>query len=224
MDLYTQIPQNFKMVLFIGASGAGKNSIAIRLIEENINCKFPISACTKEKTEKDIEGVDYYFMTKSEFKRKERDGEFVETNEFRGPLKKAGEEGDWYGTLVSEIKRIHEEGCILVKDMDINGAILFKKILGGNCLTIFINATEEERRQRIINRKRVLSPEETEERVRFGNIEQDLATTGVQRSFIDHFVENNDGKQAEVFQEVQNHYLNFLKRIEIQSNDSLQSV
>jgi guanylate kinase len=215
MDVYSQIPQNLKMILFIGASGAGKNSIAKRFIEENSNCRFPISACTKEKTEKDIEGVDYYFMSKSEFKRKERAGEFVETNEFRGPLKKAGEEGDWYGTLFSEIVSIHEQGNIIVKDLDINGAILFKKILKDNCLTIFITATEEERRQRIINRKRVLSEAETIERVMFGNIEQDLATIGLQRVFIDHFIENSNGKQEEVSQEVQRHFLNFLKKFKL---------
>ncbi len=208
MDVYSQIPKDLKVIDFSGASGTGKGTYSGMLIDFMPDkFSFSVSATTRPKGKKEIEGFNYYFKEVEEFKRMIKREEFVEYNEYRSSNKVAT--GVFYGTLLSEIIRIHKEGKIAVLDTEINGMLSVKKLFGKNCLSIFLCASEEEREKRIRARGRD-SEEDIVRRVKFGTVEQELAKNGTYGSSIDYRIENPNGKQEEVFEEIKNNVLKFL--------------
>ena len=56
-----------KCIIICAPSGAGKTSITKYLLAQDLNLKFSISACNREKRENETDGVDYYFLSTEEF-------------------------------------------------------------------------------------------------------------------------------------------------------------
>ncbi len=119
-----------KAIIVCAPSGAGKTTIVQSLIEAFSNVfSFSVSATTRTKRGEEINGKDYFFISESDFSDKLAHGEFVEHQNNYGKL---------YGTLVSEIERIHKEGKIPLFDVDVRGAVNLKKYFGDNGLVVFI--------------------------------------------------------------------------------------
>lgn len=122
-----------KLIIFSAPSGSGKTTIVKYLAKNNSNLVFAISACTRDKrgrTEKD--GVDYYFLTPEEFKTKIDNNEFVEWEEVY--------DGAFYGTLISELERIWNEGNHVLLDLDVKGGMNVKKYYGDSTLAVFVRS------------------------------------------------------------------------------------
>jgi guanylate kinase len=120
-----------KAIIFSAPSGSGKTTIVKHLLENNADLGFSISASTRDRrgrTEKN--GKDYYFLSPSEFKNKIDANEFIEWEEVY--------EGNFYGTLKSEIDRIWASGKNVVFDVDVKGGINLKKYFGDKALAIFV--------------------------------------------------------------------------------------
>jgi guanylate kinase len=135
-----------KVIIFSAPSGSGKTTLVKNLLKDNPDLGFSISASTRDKrgrTEQD--GKDYYFLSPEEFKLKIDRDEFVEWEEVY--------EGNFYGTLKSEIQKFWNEGQNVVFDVDVKGGISLKKYFGGDALAIFVKAPSEDvLRQRLIDR------------------------------------------------------------------------
>ena len=119
-----------RMILFTAPSGAGKTTLVKHLLEEYDFLGFSISATTREKREHEVDGEDYYFLTKEEFEEKKENGEFIEWEEVY--------EGQYYGTLKSEVDRIWAEGNHAIFDIDVKGATAIKSLYGDQCLAVFV--------------------------------------------------------------------------------------
>jgi len=120
-----------KAIIISAPSGSGKTTIAKSLLANNSDLKFSISACTRSQREgKEVNGIDYYFITNDEFQKNIRDDKFIEWEEVY--------EGMYYGTLKSEVKRIWSEGKHILFDVDVKGGIKLKEYFGDNALAIFI--------------------------------------------------------------------------------------
>lgn len=120
-----------KAIIFSAPSGSGKTTIVKHLLEKNSDLGFSISASTRDKrgrTEKD--GKDYYFLGPEEFKKKIDNDEFIEWEEVY--------EGNFYGTLKSEIERIWKAGKNVIFDVDVKGGLSLKKYFGDKALAIFV--------------------------------------------------------------------------------------
>lgn len=120
-----------KAIIFSAPSGSGKTTIVKHLLANNPNLGFSISASTRDKrgrTEQD--GKDYYFLSPEEFKKKIDNNEFVEWEEVY--------EGNFYGTLKSEIERLWQQGKDVIFDVDVKGGINLKKYFGENALAVFV--------------------------------------------------------------------------------------
>ena len=134
-----------KMFVFTAPSGAGKTTVVKHLLANYNNLGFSISATTRTKRAGETDGVDYYFLTAEEFKKKIGQNEFVEWEEVY--------ENQFYGTLKSEVERIWNEGKILVFDIDVRGATNIKKFFGDQCMAVFIRPPSfEVLKQRLIDR------------------------------------------------------------------------
>jgi guanylate kinase len=120
-----------KAIIFSAPSGSGKTTIVKYLLQHNPDLGFSISASTRDRRGRTEEhGKDYYFLTPAEFKNKIDNDEFIEWEEVY--------EGNFYGTLKSEIERIWAQNKNVVFDLDVKGGINLKKYFGERALAVFV--------------------------------------------------------------------------------------
>ena len=120
-----------KAIIFSAPSGSGKTTIVKHLLEKNPDLGFSISASTRDRRGRnEAHGKDYYFLTPDEFKKKIDGNEFVEWEEVY--------EGNFYGTLKSEIERIWSGGRNVIFDVDVKGGINLKNYFGDRALAVFV--------------------------------------------------------------------------------------
>ena len=132
-----------KVIILSAPSGAGKTTIVKELIRQLPNLEFSVSATTREKRKNEEHGKDYYFLTEEEFDKHIKEGDFVEYEEVYKGLR--------YGTLISEITRIWNNGHHVVFDVDVKGGMSLKRYFGDKALLLFImppSIEELERRLR----------------------------------------------------------------------------
>jgi guanylate kinase len=126
-----------KAIIFCAPSGSGKTTLVKHLLKNNSDLGFSISASTRDKrgrTEQD--GKDYHFLTPDEFKEKILHNEFIEWEEVY--------EGNYYGTLKSEIERVWAEGKNVIFDVDVKGGLNLKKYFREKALAIFVKVPSME--------------------------------------------------------------------------------
>lgn len=122
---------NGKLIIFSAPSGAGKTTIVKRLLQTYADrIAFSISASTREPRGNEVQGKDYYFISKEEFLHRIAKKEFVEFEEVYS--------GTFYGTLRSEIERIWNQGKAVIFDIDVIGGLHLKRKFGENALAIFV--------------------------------------------------------------------------------------
>lgn len=119
-----------KAIIITAPSGAGKTTIVKHLLSKFSQLQFSVSACTREKREGEIDGVDYYFITENEFKNKIAGNEFIEWEEVYA--------GNFYGTLKSDVERIWQNNGVVIFDVDVIGALNLKKYFGDKAIAVFI--------------------------------------------------------------------------------------
>lgn len=133
------------LIVLAAPSGAGKTTIAHRLLKEFPMMRFSISATTRPKRPKEQDSIDYYFMTKDEFQQKIENNELAEYEEIFG---------NFYGTLRSEIDKAKKQNKLLLFDIDVKGALSLRKAYPEDTLLIFISPPtieELEKRLRLRN-------------------------------------------------------------------------
>jgi len=134
-----------KILIITAPSGAGKTSITHFLMNEFPVLSFSISAATRTPRANEKDGVDYYFISMEEFKKKIKEKEFAEWEMVY--------EGKYYGTLKSELKRIWLLGKVPVLDIDVKGALHVKQQYPENTLSLFIEPpTVDALKERLISR------------------------------------------------------------------------
>jgi guanylate kinase len=133
-----------RLVVISAPSGAGKTSIVKAILARNAGMRFSVSATTRPRREHEVEGVDYYFLTREEFLRRVAAGEFAEWQEIYG---------DCYGTLRSEIERGLQAKNDLLFDLDVKGALSIGELYP-EALLIFIEPPSvESLRERLRDRR-----------------------------------------------------------------------
>lgn len=126
-----------KAIIFSAPSGSGKTTIVKHLIQHFPNLGFSISACTRDKRGRnEVHGKDYYFLTPDEFKKNIDAGNFIEWEEVY--------EGNFYGTLKSEIERLWSEGKHVIFDVDVKGGLSLKEFFKEKALAVFVKVPSME--------------------------------------------------------------------------------
>lgn len=105
-----------KLFIVSGPSGSGKSTIT-KKVRDILNIPLSISATTRSPRKGEVNGVDYYFISKEEFERKIENGEFFEY---------ANVHGNYYGTLVEVVQKNLDEGKNVILEIDVQGGIIAK--------------------------------------------------------------------------------------------------
>ena len=136
-----------KLLIFSAPSGSGKSTIIGWLMEHHpeLNLAFSISCTSREPRGTEQDGVEYFFITAEEFRRRIEAGEFLEYEEVY--------ENRFYGTLKSQVERQLKAGQNVVFDVDVKGGVNIKKYYGDKALSVFIQPPSvEELRRRLLAR------------------------------------------------------------------------
>ena len=119
-----------KILIVSAPSGSGKSTIINYLMQRIENLHFSISATSRAPRGKEQDGVEYFFLSPEEFRKKINNGEFLEYQEVYA--------GRYYGTLKSQVDSQLARGENVVCDVDVLGAQNIKKIYGDKALSLFI--------------------------------------------------------------------------------------
>ena len=135
-----------KVLIFTAPSGSGKTTIVRHLLEKFDFLGFSVSATTRDKRPHEVDGKDYYFISKDDFSKKIKNKDFIEWEEVY--------QDQYYGTLKSEVNRVWDEGKHIVFDIEVKGATNIKKIYKDQALAVFIRVpTLQELVRRLKSRK-----------------------------------------------------------------------
>lgn len=158
-----------KLIIFSAPSGSGKSTIVQYLIAHcNVNFTFSVSATSRAPRGTEQHGVEYYFISTDEFRKKIEENAFVEYEEVYPDC--------FYGTLKSEVDKALAEGKTLLFDVDVKGGLNIKRQYGNRALAIFIQPPSvDELRRRLVARA-TDSSEMVEQRVNKAEWEMQFAS------------------------------------------------
>ena len=141
------------LFVFSGPSGVGKGTLKAKLFEEFADrIAYSVSATTRGPREGEVDGKDYFFISRQEFERRVKNNEFLEHAEFAG---------NCYGTPRAYVEKLLDSGMNVVLEIDVQGALQVMKSMP-ECVSVFILPPSfEELEHRLRGRGT-----ETEEKVR----------------------------------------------------------
>lgn len=171
------------LLVVSGPSGVGKTTIA-RAIERRLqDATFSISATTRARTEADVDGVDYFFLTEDQFLRRVDAGEFLEHATYAGKH---------YGTLLEPVSAQLDRGRVVILDIEVQGATQVKAKMPEALAIFILPPSEDELLRRLRDRDR-----ESEEAIqrRFDLARKEIAAAKACGVY-DHFITNDDLDRA----------------------------
>ena len=119
-----------KVIIFSAPSGSGKTTLVKHCLEKFPVLQFSISCTTRNSRGTEQHGIDYHFISPTDFRQQIAEDAFVEYEEVYADK--------YYGTLKSEVDRIWAAGKVVIFDVDVKGGISLKKYFGDQALSIFI--------------------------------------------------------------------------------------
>ena len=117
------------LIVISGPSGVGKGTVIKEVMKDSsLNLSYSVSMTTREKREGEEEGVNYYYVTREQFEKTRDEGGLLEWTEFVG---------NYYGTPLSEIRRLRGEGKNALLEIEVEGCMQVKEKVP-DAQTIFI--------------------------------------------------------------------------------------
>ena len=125
----TDIARRGLMLVLSSPSGAGKTTIARKLLEEDKDIEISVSHTTRKKREGERDGKDYHFVNHDAFTRMRDQGEFLEW---------AVVFDNYYGTMRKPVEQALAEGRDVLFDVDWQGSASLRAKAKDDVVTIFI--------------------------------------------------------------------------------------
>ena len=167
------------LIVVSGPSGVGKGTVLKEFMNDpDLKLSYSVSMTTREKRPGEVDGINYYFVTKEEFEKVRDEGGLLEWTEFVG---------NYYGTPLAGVEKLRNEGRNVLLEIEVNGCRQVKEKVP-DALTIFIvPPSMKELEKRIRGRK--TEPEEIVQQ-RLGNDDVKLAADII-RVIIRHHMERD---------------------------------
>lgn len=133
------------LIVVSGPSGAGKDTICNKLVEDMSNIEISISMTSRDMRPGEKEGKDYYFISKDEFEKKIKNEEFLEYAIVHS--------NQYYGTPKSNLEEKLNKGISIILVIDIQGALKIKEKINEALFIFIMPPSMEVLKERLIGRK-----------------------------------------------------------------------
>ena len=134
------------LIIISGPSGAGKGTICKELLNRNKNIIPSISMTSRERAKTEIEGIDYYYISKEEFENKIKENYFLEYAIVHN--------NDYYGTPKQTVMDNLNKGLDVILEIDIEGAIKVKEQINDVLCIFILPPSMKELKERLYKRNR----------------------------------------------------------------------
>jgi len=132
-----------KLIVISGPSGVGKSTVMKRLMEENKNLQFSVSATTRPIRPGEIDGESYYFVTKEQFEQMIQEEALLEYATYVG---------NYYGTPEKQLNEALSAGKDILLDIEVQGAMNVRKRRKDAILIFLLAPSFEELTKRLQGR------------------------------------------------------------------------
>lgn len=165
-----------------GPSGVGKGTLVKQLLRENDGLALSVSCTSRKPRKGEVNGREYFFLSREEFQGRIQAGDFLEYDEHFG---------NFYGTPKSFVlEQLKEKSVIL--EIDVVGALSAKEQMKGECRTVLIMVVPPDfdtLKQRLNGRS---SETEEEQKTRMERVKYELSM----QDKYDYTVVNDDLNEA----------------------------
>ncbi|NLY98085.1 MAG: guanylate kinase [Clostridiaceae bacterium] len=168
------------LFVFSAPSGAGKSTILNRVIEDDPNIQFSVSATTRLPRKSEVDGRDYHFLDRRQFLDNIKNGKMLEYDIYCD---------NYYGTLKSAVEEPINKGIDIILEITVPGALQVKKMYP-DCIMIFICPPSLQELEKRIRRRGTEDEEVIQRRL------EQAAKEMAQANLYDYVVINDDLEKA----------------------------
>lgn len=129
------------LIIISGTTCAGKGTVIKKILSNHNDIVLSISYTSRPKRENEMDGVDYYFVSKEEFEEKIKNNEFLEYAQVQY--------GSYYGTPKKEVEEMLESGKDVILEIDVQGAKQIKALYPETVLIFIMAPSMSEVKRRI---------------------------------------------------------------------------
>ncbi len=155
------------LIILSGPSGVGKGTVRKAIMAKHkVRLTYSISMTTRAPRAKEVNGRDYYFVSKEEFQRNIDEGNFLEWAEFVG---------NRYGTPKDKVDQLRNEGKNVFLEIEINGATqVLSKVKDDRVVSFFLKPPSIEQLENRIRKRKSETEEVIRERLEKGEKEMSM--------------------------------------------------
>ncbi len=155
------------LIIMSGPSGVGKGTIRREVMKDkSLNLYYSVSMTTRERRPGEVDGEDYYFVSKEEFQRNIDNNNLLEWAEFVG---------NRYGTPKDKVEKMRDEGKNVMLEIEVNGTTqVLKNCQGRDVISIFILPPSFEELENRIRHRGTESEEVVQTRLKKARAEMEL--------------------------------------------------
>ncbi len=143
-----------RLIVFSAPSGCGKGTMLAEILKDN-SFRCSVSTTTRAPREGEIDGVNYFFISKEEFESKVSNDEFLEYAEYCE---------NFYGTLKTEVDSYLEQGINVILEIEVQGAMKVRE-LRPDAVFVFIAPPSVNELRRRLNKRGTETQEVIEKRI-----------------------------------------------------------
>ncbi len=130
------------LIVISGPSGAGKGTI-IENLKKDENIWLSVSATSRLPRKGEVEGINYFYITKEQFEEKINSGGFLEYNYFNN---------NYYGTPIDKLDLMRNQGKDVILEIDINGALAVNNLIEDALFIFILPPSMSELKRRLYSR------------------------------------------------------------------------
>ena len=131
------------LIVISGPSGSGKGTVVKALMELMPDLGFSVSATTRSPREGEVDGREYYFVSRESFEKMIEDGDILEYTTYCG---------NYYGTPLREAEEVLARGQNLILEIEVEGALQVMKKCPGVISIFIVPPSFEELEKRLRSR------------------------------------------------------------------------
>lgn len=136
-------PQKGKLFVLSGPGGVGKRTLEDELLSEMPDLYRPVTVTTRSPRPGEVPGVDYYFVSNTDFEAKFKNDEFLEYTQIMNA---------WFGSLTAPIREKLYDGVNVLLEVDVHGGLSVKRQVPQAILIFLMPPDKESLRERMRKR------------------------------------------------------------------------